>query len=564
MKNRGTTSRALALGVLVAALVAAMLLATPAHASTTFTVNSTADDGDLTPGNGECYTGVDVAVGVKGCTLRAAIQEANAFPGADVIEFDIPATGVATITPATQLPTITRPVTIDGYSQPGAEPNTLATGATNAVLKIELNGQSAGSEAHGLQIQGSNSVVRGLVINRFGYDGIYIEGPGNKLTGNFIGTDPSGTLDLGNRNGVKIQAGGYSNTVGGSSPGVRNLISGNDGDGVQIDNGDGSNQVLGNLIGTKKGGAGPLGNSGSGVVIDTPNNTVGDTMAGARNVISANGEDGVDIQGADATGNKVMGNYIGTGASGTKDLGNKSEGVYIYEAPNNTIGGTTAAERNVISGNGSEGVQIFGNGATGNKVTGNYVGTDASGTKNLGNDDAGVGIRDTSNNTIGGTQAGACNVISGNGAGVYITGDAATGNRVLSNSIYANIGLGIDLAGTDGPTPNDEDDPDTGPNYLQNKPVLTSATTSATRTTVRGTLNSTPNKTFLIQFFSNPSGEEGKTFRGHKNVTTDASGDATFTFTTTGKVGVGQTMTATATGAGNTSEFSAPRRVVAQ
>jgi titin len=98
---------------------------------------------------------------------------------------------------------------------------------------------------------------------------------------------------------------------------------------------------------------------------------------------------------------------------------------------------------------------------------------------------------------------------------------------------------------------------------LQDKPVLSSAKTSATSTTVRGKLNSTPNKTFKIQFFSNPSGtEEGKKFLGQKSVSTDASGNATFSFSPAQKVGVQRTVTATTTNpAGSTSEFSAPRTV---
>lgn len=157
-------------------------------------------------------------------------------------------------------------------------------------------------------------------------------------------------------------------------------------------------------------------------------------------------------------------------------------------------------------------------------------------------------------------------MISGNGQdGVQIHGNDATGNRVLSNSIYANGDLGIDLNG-DGPTANDPGDPDTGANNLQNKPVLTSAKTGGGTTTVRGKLDSTPNKTFKIQFFSNPSGTyEGKKLIGTKSFTTDGSGDATFAFSPAQKVDVGRTVTATATSpGGNTSKFSAPRTVVAR
>jgi len=149
---------------------------------------------------------------------------------------------------------------------------------------------------------------------------------------------------------------------------------------------------------------------------------------------------------------------------------------------------------------------------------------------------------------------------------VAIYGDDATGNRILSNSIFSNGAIGIDL-NADGPTANDPGDTDTGPNNLQNKPALSSAKKSATgTTTVRGNLNSTPDKTFNIQFFSNPSGtDEGKIYLGSKSVTTNGTGNVSFTFSTKKTIRLGQNITATATGpGGNTSEFSAPRKVVAQ
>ena len=232
-------------------------------------------------------------------------------------------------------------------------------------------------------------------------------------------------------------------------------------------------------------------------------------------------------------------------------------------------GGTTAAGRNVISGNTSNGVVIRNNGASGNKVTGNYVGTDKNGTAALGNSQEGIYIDGApNNNTVGGATTAERNVISANEyAGVALIDGTATGNRILSNSIFANGLLGIDLY-DDGPTANDPGDADTGPNNLQNKPVLSSSRKSATgTTTVKGNLNSTPDKTFNLQFFSNPSGtDEGKTLLGSKSVTTNGSGNVSFTFSTQKAIRLGQNITATATNTstGDTSEFSAPRKVVAQ
>jgi CSLREA domain-containing protein len=436
-----TKGRMLALGALLAALVASLMLAAkPSHASTTFTVDSTADYGDAAPGDGKCDIGTIMLIGER-CTLRAAIQEANKTSGADTIDFAIPAGQEPVITPATQLPTITGPVTINGYSQPGAQPNTKTVG-TDAVLKVVLSGASA-QYGNGLLIGGSNSTVKGLVINRWPQHGIRIDGPdatGNKITGNYIGTDATGTKDLGNLN-----------------------------NGVGIDG--------------------------------APNNAIGGAMDGERNVISANAYQGVKIENPNATGNKVMGNYIGTDKYGAAALGNSADGVFVIHSPNNAIGGGTVAGRNVIAFNAGSGVSVF--------------------------------------------------------------GDDATGDRLLQNSIFANGGLGMDL-GDDGLTANDPGDADTGPNDLQNKPVINSARTGSLKTTIKGSLNSTPNKTFAVRFFSNPSGtDEGKTFIGQESVTTDGSGNVTFSFVPAQKVGSGRTVTATATGpGGNTSEFSAPRTVV--
>lgn len=137
-------------------------------------------------------------------SLRQAILDANAAPGADLIDFNIPGAGVQTIAPASGLPTITDPVTIDGYTQPGASPNTLAVG-NDAVLRIELDGSGAGHAAYGLRIFGGNSTVRGLVINRFANDGIWLWSQANVIEGNFVGIDPTGTQGQGNRfSGIAI------------------------------------------------------------------------------------------------------------------------------------------------------------------------------------------------------------------------------------------------------------------------------------------------------------------------------------------------------------------------
>ena len=408
---------------------------------------------------------------------------------------------------------------------------------------------------------GGTAAGAGNVISGNNSDGVQIKGSGatgNQVQGNYIGTDVNGTAKVGNvGDGVHIEE-APGNTIGGTVAGAANVISGNYSEGVELyGSGATGNQVLGNFIGTDVSGTAALGNATHGVFLYyAPGNTIGGTAAGAGNVISGNVMDGVRIAAGSATGNQLLGNLIGTDVNGTAALGN-ADGVWIYNAPGNTIGGTTAGAANVISGNDGEGVGIT-SGATGNQVEGNYIGTDVNGTAHLGNGKGGVYIEGASSNSIGGTVAGAGNVIafnSGDGVWVY----SGTGNLIDPNSIYSNGGLGIDL-GTDGVTPNDTGDPDSGANNLQNFPVLTAACQGSTD--IAGSLNSTPNTQFTIEFFSNSYCDrfgygEGEAFLGSTTVATDGSGNTDFTVGFRATVPVGWYITATATDRGNnTSEFS--------
>jgi len=238
--------------------------------------------------------------------------------------------------------------------------------------------------------------------------------------------------------------------------------------------------------------------------------------------------------------------------------------VVIDSAPNNVVGGTAAGARNVISGNAFSGVVILSPDASGNRVEGNYVGTDTSGTQDLGNVLEGVVIGNAPNNVVGGTSASARNLVSGNDRdGVRVVNPSATGNRILRNSVFDNGALGINLD-FDGVTANDPGDLDTGPNNLQNYPVITSATTYNGQTTIQGTLNSTPYDAFNLQFFSSPAADdpsrfgEGETYVGQTNVVANAEGNAAFIFTTNTPISGGQVVTTTATNSVtyDTSEFS--------
>jgi subtilisin-like proprotein convertase family protein len=382
-------------------------------------------------------------------SLRAVLNWANSNPGKDTVIFKIPSTdpgyntnsNAFTIRPLSPLPQITDSAIIDGTTQPGY--------STRPV--IELDGSNVSVD--GLYISAGNSTVRGLTINRFGVDAIKLrDNGGNIIEGNFIGTDVTGTQDLGN---------GYS-----------------------------------------------------GISVWTPNNIIGGQTVKARNIISGNDNVGIYITESTANNNLIQGNYIGSDVTGTKDLGNTNNGVAILDASNNTVGGTTIDAGNLIFGNGKN--------------------------------------------------------------GVFINGSGSTGNAILSNSISGNDLLGIGF-GNNGLTVNDLEDADTGINNLQNFPELSSAISSSGNTSIKGKINSTPNTTFRVEFFSNKvlddSGfggggfgngsfggggyGEGEKFLGFQNVTTDGSGNANVEIKLPVAVPIGQFITATATDPNNnTSEFS--------
>ncbi|HKI21696.1 MAG TPA: right-handed parallel beta-helix repeat-containing protein, partial [Isosphaeraceae bacterium] len=418
---------------------------------------------------------------------------------------------------------------------------------------------------------GGTTPGSGNVISANGNFGVWITGAevtGVVVEGNKIGTDVTGTYALGNSyQGVQIDSGAVDNTIGGTSAGAGNVVSGNGECGFSVDGvGTSGNLIEGNLVGTDVTGSQPLGNAFQGMYFGpgTTGNTIGGTTAGSGNVISANGNGGIWINGA--SDDVVEGNMIGTDATGTLALGNAYSGVYVDAgASGNTIGGTTAGSGNVISGNHNYGVVITGQGTNQNVITGNKIGTDVSGwTYALGNSFDGVYVdAGASDNTIGGTTSG--NVIAFNaGNGVTIgdnATDASTGDTVLENSIFANARLGIDL-GNDGITLNDSKG-HSGPNLFQDFPVLSSAFLANGSTTITGTLSASPNTTYRVEFFSSVVADasgygQGQTFLTFADVTTDGSGTASFSVQTPTAVAAGLFISATATDPnGNTSEFSA-------
>jgi CSLREA domain-containing protein len=530
-------------------------------AATTFTVNNNNDVND-----GVCNT--------AHCSLREAINASNSNVGKDTIAFSI-GTGVQTIQPTSELPEITDPVIIDGTTQPGF--------AGTPIIEIRGDALTGNPNPKGIYITAGSSTIRGLVINRFvdGY-AIYLKSNGdNIIQSNFIGTNVTGTspVNNGNGNGIYIEPTVNNNLIGGTVAAEKNLISGNS---VGILLGD-ANIIQGNFIGVDVTGTSAIGMTepGSpaiGILIYGDNNMLGGTVDGAENVISGYLNYAIQIE--NGAENTIQGNLIGTTASGTAPIP-ESNGIWINnQAANNIIGGSQVGAGNIIA-TGGTGINIE-SGADGTIVQGNFIGTDPTGTLNLGNGCDGIQIFNASNTLIGGTQAGEGNIIAYSGRtngcsghGIQIIKQTyapplANNNRIQGNRIFSNKDLGIELVKimvgdgsvTSGPTVNDSLDADVGANNHQNYPVLIGTTATGNSLTVGGTLNSEPNKTYRIEFFSNstcdPSGYgEGETYLGFTTVVTNSSGDATINTVLNAIVPPSRVITATATDPdGNTSEFS--------
>lgn len=416
-------------------------------------------------------------------SFRWAINQANQGNGGDTIAFSIPGPGVQTIALHSALPALNVGVTIDGTTQP----------TYSGAPLIQLDGTAAGKGADGLDLSGDNSAVIGLAINGFSGNGIAISaGSNTRVQGNFIGVLPSGNPGPGNGGSGVLVSGGRLEQIGGGLPGQRNLI-------------------------------------------------------------SANGRYGVEVNGASAPiqGAIVSGNLIGTDPSGTRKFGNQLGGVVVNNALATTIGGEGPGDGNIISGNVGPGITTLGS-TDGLHVQGNWIGTDRSGMLNLGNLGGGVQLF-SSNNVIGGLLPGDPNVIAyngnpatGSGAGVGLILTVAN-DTILSNAIYSNVGAGIDLGG--------------GANHQIPYPAMTAVSSDGRSTSVVGSFTGLPNATYLLQFFANDFMDdsgfgEGQVLLGTRSVTADANGNGVFNVTLPGAVSPDQSVTATLTDPqGNTSQF---------
>jgi uncharacterized repeat protein (TIGR01451 family) len=489
-------------------------------------------------------------------TLRWAILGADAATGPSSISFDIPGGGVQVIKLSQPLPAITNTVVIDGTSQPNY--------AGSPLIQIDGSGL-VGPGNNGLVFSAGSSTVEGLSIVGFSGSAVVLNptANGSQVIADYLGFSAASGQAGPNGTGISVN-GSSNNTIGGTSAGSANVISGNTGDGVLINAGGGtasSNDIYGNLIGTNPAGTLAVGNGQCGIDLVAASGTaIGFAAAGSGNVISGNAGAGIQLL-SGATGNVIQNNDIGLALDATSALGNGSDGIYLNGSPGNQIGGTDLLQANVIGSNLGNGVNAQGNSSS-TLVEGNYIGTDVTATLNRGNQNNGIELG-SSSNTIGGTVSGAGNTIDFNGAGQSGSGVQLVGSptfdQILSNSIYENAVLGINLG--DGPTSNHQ--PGTaGPNNYQNYPVLSGAQSDGASTTIQGKLNAAPSVSYLIQFFCSATASasgfgQGQTLIGSYNLQTNASGLATFLVPVPAGTLPGTYISATATDpSGDTSEFA--------
>ncbi|BEP96974.1 hypothetical protein GmRootA79_53590 (plasmid) [Acidovorax sp. A79] len=420
------------------------------------------------------------------CTLRAAIEQANANIDADTIAFNFGGTPT-TISPATPLPAIASQVTIDGYTN-GGTPNSAATG-TNAVITVRIDGANAGADTFGIHLRpgASDSVVRGLAITRFGHAGMLVTSNQTydvyrvQVLGNFIGTDGSGSPDdaaglLANRHGIYVANYAQSTSVGDGSPAGRNLVVART-DGIGIAS---SDRVLGtrihdNLIGTGRSGNQLRGDAATGVQVYGSNSvTIRTNVIGAR-------QTGIDIVN-ESDSNDIQANRIGVGADGASPIGGSGHGVFIRNQQNinqsfpwhNRVGGAGASEGNTIAHWGGSGIRVEHN---------------------------------------------------------LLQVKNPQGNNWRGNSIYSNGALGIELIDPANPAAVGSDPAQPQPIWAVRQPMIASTTGSAAGTQIYATLmdSQSPSAVYRVEAFANTACDasgygEGQVFLGAADVQTHPSG----------------------------------------
>ena len=510
-------------------------------------------------------------------SLRAAITSSNADTAqANEIDFDITPPGLAVITPLASsgaLPTITQAVVINGTTQPQLDPTAPASGPL-----IEIDGSQVGAIPAELTVATNGVTIEGIDFQHLGGAAISLSSVGSDVVqGNYIGIDPTGTMSGGNtgQNGILVTS--ASNTIGGTTAAARNVIA----DfpiGVELATGATFSVVQGNYIGTNAAGTSALTATtpGNGVDTNSSQNTIGGFAAGSGNVISG-WQYGINLN--NSALNTIVGNFIGTDESGNIGIGNSLDGIYVggsTGSAQNTIGARDPSQGsdanpvvvgNVISDNARNGITVT-EFSPFTRIQGNKIGVGANGAASLGNGNNGILLNGQTSALVGlatltgngtNTETPFGNVITNNGtksplsspaAGILVSG--GSNNGILTNSIYNNAGLGIQLSRVSQPT---------------SAPTISSALSGGSQTRIAGTIVEQPLTTYRIQLFASTSGKagNGQTFIDEFDVTTDSSGNGSLDTTIGVAVPVGQYLTATATqnAASNpsTSAFSAPVQV---
>jgi uncharacterized repeat protein (TIGR01451 family) len=505
--------------IIVFSLFLSNLLLSPKTFATSYVVTTNADSG--------------------AGSLRDAINQANANPGADIISFNLP-TGQLKISPTSELPILTGDTIIDGTTQPGF----------TGIPMIELDGTNAGT-ANGIQFDSVTGSLQSLVINNFQQGGAIniLNANAVSVTGSYLGTNSSGTVAAANGYGVIIND-STNIAIGNSGTNGRNIISGNLAEGIYANNAI-SPVISNNYIGTNVTGTSALSNSRGIRLIGNSYATstfakIGLPTINSGNLISGNKENG--IRADYAYGTEINNNIIGLNAAQSAAIPNAtSSNIYagiLFQgtAQNIKVGDTMAYGGNVISGNNGNGIEFRDDTVSRSKISNNIIGTNASSAAGLGNALNGVLMYNAQDIVIGGIGANTGNTIANNGKhGVSVEEGASAPTppqniSILGNSIRNNTNLGINLENISENAnfidPNDTLDADTGPNDLQNYPEITTQTINATDITVSGTINSQANNKYRVELFAtsptfnDATDREGKEYLGFQQITTDASGNS--------------------------------------
>ncbi len=475
----------------------------------TFVVTSTADTVDASPGNGTC------ADSLGRCTLRAAMTEANYLAGEDLIQFNVPGTTPVTIQLGSRLPDISARnggVIIDGYSQPGATPNTAAFGS-NAIPGIEIRGNGTAAREFLFYVTSPGNTIRGLIISN-AWRGIFLDGADshdNRVVGNWIGYNRTGGNSSSGQYGVLLATGANRNLVGTPDLADRNVIgnwsSGVDhyGPGVQL------NVVQNNLFCIRPNGLTANCSAGIDHNFGPKNGLIGGTGPNERNIIGPTTLQGIEYSHGwnpanhaeeltwQVNGNRAIGNWVGFRADGSYNASYRSglnfsnsdngQGINVYDGSNDNL-----IEGNYVASV-YDGIQLQSPNANRNIVRNNIIGESPLG-QAAPLTRWGVIVRWGTTRDV--VESNIIRNAAAGGVGLIITNNNGTATspafnvRISRNIVFNTNGPAIDLFGVAGPDPNDPGDGDSGANTLLNSPAITVATT----TTIGGT--AVPNATVEV------------------------------------------------------------------